>query len=133
MPAGLTPKDIAMKVSIDNLTQHQLKQILEELIELNPELAPLITTVKNNEGTAKDIILGITSGFNLDDILYFAETMPSKHESEYMRETLIEQRHLECQNWQEALGIKLNWIPSPATRQKIENALSTSPETPSLG
>jgi hypothetical protein len=104
------------------------KKLVEEILKLNPELM----TIRPKDSTVGHIIWGVVSRYNYDDIKFFVEEWidlrakrvliqeDDNHEDDndelekYFQKIKLLETKSKC-------GIQ--WIPSPETYTKIENAL----------
>ena len=110
----------------DKELQNEYKSMLTRLTALNPELTDAIRFDADDIKHVYDVLVGVVSGFNPDDINYYLHDYKYKQDSPQNKE----RRQLE-----EAVLTKLDatddhtlgWIASPGTLHKIEQQLQDRP------
>lgn len=96
----------------------KIKELYNELVKLNPVLKNIDCTTTRNY---RDVIHGVGSKFNYEDIKYFIEKwLKDKYftteEAEEYRKKLRELEVKYC--------LSIHWIPAPSTFQKIKDYLT---------
>lgn len=85
-----------------------LQEIRNELIRHNPDLSQINIDTSDDQQLI-DLILGVTSDYNANDITHFiARPQPQRLQDNFRREALAKD-----------LGTPVQWIPSPKTEEKI--------------
>lgn len=84
-----------------------------EVLKILPKSFPYIDVSKLNLDQKKDILLGMVSGFNPEDIYYFTVLKIKYHNN-------IEQHNLEQQLPKEVVK-NINWVLSPSSIEIIKN------------
>ena len=98
---------LEIKTKIFTNNKRRLLIIWQELTELNPELAtpPFRLETADN---IYDAIVGVTSGYNIDDILYYQN-----------KDGLDEEREALVDIFEAKYGVILGWQPSIPTLKRI--------------
>ena len=129
MPAGLSHEEVE-RLSYPDISslftcEHQggnfdpaayrrLVTLFDKLLLLNPALE-FIRFAKRRGITLADAVMGITSQFNLDDLIYFLIS----DKSAGWRDNLF----LRHRNIEQCIGTNMYWFPSNATISKIEGQI----------
>ena len=125
LPDGYDDWSLEREIDYNLRSLDDKLDLLDDLAVLNPELLELDYDRDDYEDV-KNILYGVTSAFNLDDIQFFLNSgdTPSS----------LKKRYVEAQAYQSALDIRLHWIPAPKTLQKIAVAMGKDenwrPEAP---
>lgn len=125
MPNDQTEREIAKITKFDkaSLNINITRNLLDDLIKLNPELQK-ISYDPNDCSHTSNIIDGITSGFNPNDINYFIRTnTPTINGLRSEEQTL---RFLTKMAYEEKLNVSTSMMPSPETWETIQQKLKKS-------
>lgn len=126
MPNGKTMLRVAKETLYQDKNVTELNAVLKEIIALNPELST-ISYDKTHERNIVDFIMGITSGFNPDDISFYLQTQPKDYNHVLTKAQL--ERLAVCDIFSEKLETPLGWIPSKQTLEKITQQKNIPYET----
>jgi hypothetical protein len=115
-------KDIAPHILWQETRTIQPPAFLQESWDRLVKLNPILKTIKMNSDNTRDLYnahMGVTSGFNTDDINFYIERdNDGGQAAKQAREMPVHGDMLKRINAVSATH--LNWVPSPQTAQKIE-------------
>jgi hypothetical protein len=120
--ASVPDKDIVLHVLWQGTRTLPVPDFLHESWRRLVKLNPILKTIKMNPDNTRDLYnahMGVTSGFNVDDINFYIERdNDGGQAAKQAREMPVHGAMLKRINAVSATH--LNWVPSPQTAQKIE-------------
>ncbi len=127
---GKNPEEQIYNASHDPLVMARLRKDWAELVALNPELKK-ISINKNDGGELRDALFGAASQFNIDDINIFLDT-PRKTGNNLNGINVPKIYGLKVTEAQIELtsGVRMQWVASPETVNKIKAALEAKTGKP---
>lgn len=114
-------KQTGFEIGKGGTTLDHLNEIADKIIQLNPDLLE-VKYSRDNPQDVRDLIFGVTSAFNPEDINYFINTN-SKHEVDKPLPYRMAKRLIVANLYEEKTGVFLTWIPSPETLNIISSKL----------
>lgn len=121
MPSGKAMFKVAQHVLYakdSELPLSKLNELLDDIVSLNPCLKSL-TYDRSDERNVLDVIFGVTSAFNPNDIQYFLDTNSKIGDDKVLSSIMLE-RFLNTRAHAKMMDIDLGWIPSPQTLAMIK-------------